>query len=271
MRWVCLRAFYTVHVPESICLKYCMHLTNPLLSSRLVKQQPGALLTAFTKGLNQVIKSVRVCVCFCVAREFGRWKVNSLAVEKRDSLGGSGGLALPLDPDFMHTIRQLGRRPSLQTITDSIIKKYGTHLLLSATLGGTVHCASKQASFIQPSLMWFFSICGTDFTVCCFLKNKAYEKYFWMSSLAAKKRSDHSGVDTRKRNWRWQQKQGLNGFIRPTSKRHDPLQGASPLAHRVIVLYAIGLYSVASVRQYEQVYVISRNNIVSFSTGCQVQ
>ncbi|KAL3054653.1 hypothetical protein OYC64_017562 [Pagothenia borchgrevinki] len=71
-----------------------------------------------------------------IYREFGRWKVNSLAVEKRDGLGGSGGLALPLDPDFMHTIRQLGRRPTLQTITESLIKKYGTHLLLSATLGG---------------------------------------------------------------------------------------------------------------------------------------
>ncbi|XP_076600202.1 BMP/retinoic acid-inducible neural-specific protein 3-like [Chaetodon auriga] len=71
-----------------------------------------------------------------IYREFGRWKVTSLAVEKRDGLGGSGGLALPLDPDFMHTIRQLGRRPTLQTITESLIKKYGTHLLLSATLGG---------------------------------------------------------------------------------------------------------------------------------------
>ncbi|XP_054889809.1 BMP/retinoic acid-inducible neural-specific protein 3-like [Poeciliopsis prolifica] len=71
-----------------------------------------------------------------IYREFGRWKVNSLAVEKRDSLGGSGGLALPLDPDLMHTIRQLGRRPTLQTITETLIKKYGTHLLLSATLGG---------------------------------------------------------------------------------------------------------------------------------------
>ncbi|XP_069575594.1 BMP/retinoic acid-inducible neural-specific protein 3-like [Brachyistius frenatus] len=71
-----------------------------------------------------------------IYREFGRWKVNSLAVEKRDSFGGSGGLALPLDPDFMHTIRQLGRRPTLQTITETLIKKYGTHLLLSATLGG---------------------------------------------------------------------------------------------------------------------------------------
>ncbi|XP_056277495.1 BMP/retinoic acid-inducible neural-specific protein 3-like isoform X1 [Pseudoliparis swirei] len=71
-----------------------------------------------------------------IYREFGRWKVNSLAVEKRDGLGGSGGLALPLDPDFTHTIRLLGRRPTLQTITQSLIKKYGTHLLLSATLGG---------------------------------------------------------------------------------------------------------------------------------------
>ncbi|XP_068195993.1 BMP/retinoic acid-inducible neural-specific protein 3-like [Antennarius striatus] len=71
-----------------------------------------------------------------IYREFGRWKVNSLAVEKRDAPGGSGGLALPLDPDFMHAVRQLGRRPTLQTITESLIKKYGTHLLLAATLGG---------------------------------------------------------------------------------------------------------------------------------------
>ncbi|XP_077581193.1 BMP/retinoic acid-inducible neural-specific protein 3-like [Stigmatopora nigra] len=71
-----------------------------------------------------------------IYREFGRWKVNSLAVEKRDSLSGSRGLALPLDPEFMHTIRQLGRRPTLRAITESLIKKYGTHLLLSATLGG---------------------------------------------------------------------------------------------------------------------------------------
>ncbi|XP_078120131.1 BMP/retinoic acid-inducible neural-specific protein 3-like [Sander vitreus] len=71
-----------------------------------------------------------------IYREFGRWKVNSLAVEKREGFGGSGGLALPLDPDFMHTIRQLGRRPTLQTITESLIKKYGTHVLFSATLGG---------------------------------------------------------------------------------------------------------------------------------------
>lgn len=71
-----------------------------------------------------------------IYREFGRWKVNSLAVEKRDGVSGSGGLALPLEPEFMHTVRQLGRRPTLQAITENLIKKYGTHLLLSATLGG---------------------------------------------------------------------------------------------------------------------------------------
>lgn len=73
-----------------------------------------------------------VCVFAWPCREFGRWKVNSLALEREDN-----GVALPLDPDFMHTIRQLGRRPTLGAITENIIRKYGTHFLLSATLGGT--------------------------------------------------------------------------------------------------------------------------------------
>ncbi|KAF4089546.1 hypothetical protein AMELA_G00067960 [Ameiurus melas] len=63
-----------------------------------------------------------------IYREFGRWKVNNLAVERQESV--------PLDPDFVRNIRQLGRRPSLQMIADNIIKKYGTHFLVSATLGG---------------------------------------------------------------------------------------------------------------------------------------
>uniref|UniRef100_H3C2N9 Bone morphogenetic protein/retinoic acid inducible neural-specific 3b n=1 Tax=Tetraodon nigroviridis TaxID=99883 RepID=H3C2N9_TETNG len=71
-----------------------------------------------------------------IYREFGRWKVNRLAAERQDGAGGSGGLSLLLDPEFQHTVRQLGRRPTLQTITESLIRKYGTHLLLSATLGG---------------------------------------------------------------------------------------------------------------------------------------
>lgn len=65
-------------------------------------------------------------------REFGRWKVNSLALERQEN----NGFSLPLDPEFLQTIRQLGRRPSLSAITDNIIRKYGTHFLLSATLGG---------------------------------------------------------------------------------------------------------------------------------------
>ncbi|KAJ8376203.1 hypothetical protein SKAU_G00067830 [Synaphobranchus kaupii] len=64
--------------------------------------------------------------------EFGRWKVNSLVLERQDN----NGFALPLDPEFMQNIRLLGRRPTLRMITENIIRKYGTHLLLSATLGG---------------------------------------------------------------------------------------------------------------------------------------
>ncbi|CAL8319350.1 unnamed protein product [Arctogadus glacialis] len=71
-----------------------------------------------------------------IYREFGRWKVNSLALEKPGGLGGRGAPAPPLHPEFAQAIRRLGRRPSLQTITDNIIRKYGTHIILSATLGG---------------------------------------------------------------------------------------------------------------------------------------
>ncbi|XP_028857430.1 BMP/retinoic acid-inducible neural-specific protein 3 [Denticeps clupeoides] len=67
-----------------------------------------------------------------IYREFGRWKVNSLAMERQDN----NGFALPLDPEFMQTIRLLGRRPSISAITENVIRKYGTHFLLSATLGG---------------------------------------------------------------------------------------------------------------------------------------
>ncbi|XP_072297291.1 BMP/retinoic acid-inducible neural-specific protein 3-like isoform X2 [Eucyclogobius newberryi] len=90
-----------------------------------------------------------------IYREFGRWKVNSLAVEKRDSSSGSRGLSPPLDPEFMHVVRQLGRRPSLQTITESLIKKYGTHVLISATLGGeeslTIFVDKRRLNQESPS------------------------------------------------------------------------------------------------------------------------
>ncbi|KAF3698915.1 BMP/retinoic acid-inducible neural-specific protein 3 DBCCR1-like protein 1 Precursor [Channa argus] len=65
-------------------------------------------------------------------REFSHWKVNSLATEKRDFLKAP----LPLAPEFLRNLRLLGRRPTLQQINENLIKKYGTHFLVSATLGG---------------------------------------------------------------------------------------------------------------------------------------
>ncbi|NXH44876.1 BRNP2 protein, partial [Dicaeum eximium] len=67
-----------------------------------------------------------------IYREFARWKVNNLALERKDFFS----LPLPLAPEFIRNIRLLGRRPSPQQITNSLIKKYGTHFLLAATLGG---------------------------------------------------------------------------------------------------------------------------------------
>ncbi|XP_063154556.1 BMP/retinoic acid-inducible neural-specific protein 2 [Candoia aspera] len=67
-----------------------------------------------------------------IYREFARWKVNNLALERKDFFS----LPLPLAPEFIRNIRLLGRRPTLQQITEYLIKKYGTHFLLSATLGG---------------------------------------------------------------------------------------------------------------------------------------
>lgn len=82
---------------------------------------------------------------FFSCREFGRWKVNNLAVERRDFLNS----ALPLTPEFIRNIRLLGRRPTAQLITDNLIKKYGTHFLLSATLGG------RKTYSCETSLWWF--------------------------------------------------------------------------------------------------------------------
>ncbi|KAL4656115.1 BMP/retinoic acid-inducible neural-specific protein 2 [Arapaima gigas] len=67
-----------------------------------------------------------------IYREFSHWKVNSLATEKRDFFKAP----LPLAPEFFRNLRLLGRRPSLQQINENLIKKYGTHFLVSATLGG---------------------------------------------------------------------------------------------------------------------------------------
>ncbi|KAB0373552.1 hypothetical protein FD755_015211 [Muntiacus reevesi] len=65
-------------------------------------------------------------------REFARWKVRNTAIERRDLVRHP----VPLMPEFQRSIRLLGRRPTTQQFIDTIIKKYGTHLLISATLGG---------------------------------------------------------------------------------------------------------------------------------------
>ncbi|KAJ3594982.1 hypothetical protein NHX12_004287, partial [Muraenolepis orangiensis] len=67
-----------------------------------------------------------------IYREFSHWKVTSLVTEKRDVLRAP----LPLAPEFLRNLRLLGRRPTLQQINENLIKKYGTHFLVSATLGG---------------------------------------------------------------------------------------------------------------------------------------
>lgn len=63
-------------------------------------------------------------------REFGRWKVKNMALESKEFPN------LTLAPEFVRNIRQLGRRPTSAQITENLIKKYGTHILLSAVLGG---------------------------------------------------------------------------------------------------------------------------------------
>lgn len=74
-----------------------------------------------------------VCVClFCIHREFARWKVRNTAIERRDLIRNP----VPLMPEFQRSVRLLGRRPTTQQFIETIIKKYGTHLLISATLGG---------------------------------------------------------------------------------------------------------------------------------------
>ncbi|KAG9477976.1 BMP/retinoic acid-inducible neural-specific protein 1 [Eleutherodactylus coqui] len=67
-----------------------------------------------------------------IYREFARWKVRNVAVDRKEPLKS----ILPLMPEFQRSLRLLGRRPSSQQIIETIIKKYGTHLVVSATLGG---------------------------------------------------------------------------------------------------------------------------------------
>ncbi|KAJ3605718.1 hypothetical protein NHX12_027762, partial [Muraenolepis orangiensis] len=68
-----------------------------------------------------------------IYREFARWKVRNTAIERRDLMRNP----VPLMPEFQRSVRLLGRRPTTQQFIDTIIKKYGTHILISATLGVT--------------------------------------------------------------------------------------------------------------------------------------
>ncbi|XP_068104202.1 BMP/retinoic acid-inducible neural-specific protein 1 isoform X2 [Hyperolius riggenbachi] len=67
-----------------------------------------------------------------IYREFARWKVRNIAVDRKEPQKS----ILPLMPEFQRSLRLLGRRPSTHQMIETIIKKYGTHLVVSATLGG---------------------------------------------------------------------------------------------------------------------------------------
>lgn len=88
-----------------------------------------------------------------IVREFARWKVRNTAIERRDLIRNP----VPLMPEFQRSVRLLGRRPTTQQFIDNIIKKYGTHILISATLGG------KRGSLVSFA---FFHAWLTVFTHC---------------------------------------------------------------------------------------------------------
>ncbi|KAM8953650.1 BMP/retinoic acid-inducible neural-specific protein 1 [Pelodytes ibericus] len=67
-----------------------------------------------------------------IYREFARWKVRNVAIDRKEPIQST----FPLMPEFQHSLRLLGRRPTSRQIIETIIKKYGTHILVSATLGG---------------------------------------------------------------------------------------------------------------------------------------
>ncbi|XP_016100524.1 BMP/retinoic acid-inducible neural-specific protein 3 isoform X1 [Sinocyclocheilus grahami] len=119
LRWACVLVSLAVYVGSAEPLGWLLSDKGPFHRSQEFIEFTERYQHGFTTR-------------YKIYREFGRWKVNSLAAERQDG----NGAALPFDPDFIHNIRLLGRRPSLQKITDTIIKKYGTHFLLSATLGG---------------------------------------------------------------------------------------------------------------------------------------
>lgn len=156
------------------CTLYCIrHSHNPNFHCSSLNSRLGL----YTPPKLHEQRSLYVCVHCRVSREFGRWKVNSLALEKGVGVRGSRGLSLPLDPEFQHAIRQLGRRPTLQTITESLIKKYGTHLLLSATLGGIVEYTELHNKSDSHRLMCFFLLKEHQFPRLCLPKQQRIKQF----------------------------------------------------------------------------------------------
>lgn len=134
---------------EVICFLFIWdHIT--VQSSRQERQEPSATEHHVTKQYDWLISDrgpfhhSRSYLSFVekfhqgfttrykIYREFARWKVRNTAIERRDLIQNP----VPLMPEFQRSVRLLGRRPTTQQFIDTIIKKYGTHILISATLGG---------------------------------------------------------------------------------------------------------------------------------------
>lgn len=131
------------------CDKQC----SRILSNQRIQKSSIWEKAELTESCVKHVTAAHWCV-FSVSfsdscREFGRWKVNNLAVERRDFLSSP----LPLTPEFIRNIRLLGRRPTTQMITDNLIRKYGTHFLLSATLGGKTQQIWPADLAIKPYII----------------------------------------------------------------------------------------------------------------------
>ncbi|RXM31860.1 BMP/retinoic acid-inducible neural-specific protein 3 [Acipenser ruthenus] len=98
-----------------------------------------------------------------IYREFSHWKVNNLAAERRDYFKAP----LPLTPEFIRNLRLLGRRPSLQQINENLIRKYGTHFLVSAILGGLQGILPEflQNRFVEAALSYV--ACNSEGELLC--------------------------------------------------------------------------------------------------------
>lgn len=107
---------------------------------------------------------------------------------------------------------------------------------------------SFKASFIHKgsNVILFFSIWGTNFTVCCFLNNKAYNNFSGSVFLAPEKnKTNHSGL-VYKNKWERAVKERFDIFVWP-SKQHGSLNRQS-FTH--IHLYVIGFSSFSKRSHY---------------------